>query len=86
MQIITIEDQDFPALLDLFKSSESMGSYTKGGNIQMVKANNRLVMISPGENPHKIAVRPVRNIREAESVARRLLELEANRGNQVNFD
>lgn len=86
MQIITIEDQDFPALLDLFNSSEQLGNYTKGNSVQIVRANKKLVMVSLGLDPKKIAVRPVRNTNEAKQVAKRLLELEEKRGNLVNYD
>lgn len=78
MHFITIDDQDFPELLELFNKSMEVGHFTKDGKVQIVKANNRLVMVSPGMSPETIAVKPVRTQDEALSVARRLLALGSN--------
>ncbi|MCI5065113.1 hypothetical protein MRY87_05270 [bacterium] len=78
MHIITFEDHDFPELLELYHRSPEVGRYTTEGQVQIVRANKRLVMVSPSENsksiPKQITITPVRNREEAVSVAQQLLE------------
>ena len=76
MHFITIDDQDFPELLELFQNSTEIGHYTKNGKVQIVRANKRLVMVSPSGAPETIAIKPVRTRDEALKVARKLLALE----------
>ncbi len=86
MQIITIDDQDFPHLLEAFEHSKEIGVYMRDGQVQVVRANNQLVMVSRGESdPEKIAIKPARGLGEAEQIAKRVLELEAQRGAKVEM-
>jgi hypothetical protein len=86
MQILTIEDSDFQHLLEAFQSSVIVGRYWRNGQVQFVRANNRFVMISPGEHPEKIAIRPARNKHEAMELAKVYLDREEARGNEVTRD
>ncbi|MCB0329329.1 MAG: hypothetical protein KDD70_06690 [Bdellovibrionales bacterium] len=83
MQIFTVDDHDFPELLELFQNARVIGRFTDNGKVQFVRANKRLVMVSHGVTPESIAVRPVRTKDEALSVARALLAGEAVRGNSI---
>ena len=82
MHIFTIEDQDFPELLELFQNSRLVGRFTENGEVQFVRANQRLVMVSP-QASEQIFVKPVRTQDEALTVAKQLLQLEAERGNHT---
>ncbi len=83
MQIITIEDKDFSELLEAFQSAELIGRYWRNNQVQFVKINNRFVLVSQGEDPEKIALKPVRSQFEAEQVAKRLLDREEEQGHSV---
>lgn len=73
MHIFTVDDQDFPELLELFQSSKLVGRFNEEGKVQVVRANQRLVMVSPGETLESILVQPARNQTEALSLAKELL-------------
>ncbi len=83
MQIITLEDSDFPALLSVLENAQRMGMYTKDGKIHMVCACAQFVIIAPGNNPEKLAIKPSRNIKEAREIALEFLNKEAGRGSSV---
>ncbi|MCB0321572.1 MAG: hypothetical protein KDD60_11660 [Bdellovibrionales bacterium] len=85
MHIITVDDQDFPDLLELFQHSSPIGNFVKDGKVQFVRTNQRLVMVSCGNTPDRIAVQPVRNTSEAESIAKQLLEVEEALGRIVTY-
>ena len=73
MHIVTVDDHDFPALLELFQRSKSVGQFAKDGRIQLVRANKRLLMICSSGAPGEIAIRPVRSETEALRIARELI-------------
>ena len=79
MHIITIDDQDFPAVLDLFQKSKLVAQYMMNGRIQLVRANKRLVMVSPSNTPETIAIKPDRSEKEAHKLAEELLAIERTR-------
>lgn len=83
MQIITIEDHDFPELLSALQEARIVGRYVRGGKVQIVKINNRFMMVSPADDPQKIAIRPARSLTEAEQLALAYLEREELRGTEV---
>ena len=85
MQIMTIEDLDFPDLLLAWRDGKDVGNCLKNGKIQMVKATAQFVLISTSGSPTKIAIRPARSLSEAENLAKQYLEREKARGSQVAF-
>ena len=85
MQIITIDDADFPSLLEAFKCGKTVGRYWNKGRVQVVCATSQFLLVSHGEDPTKIALKPARGISEAEDFALRLLNRERARGNQVEL-
>ena len=85
MHIITIEDFDFPDLLEVFDQASPVGNYIKDGKVQFVRANAKLVMVSAGNDPERIAVRPARDLTEAEELARQLLLAEEDNGSTVIY-
>lgn len=85
MYIITIEDQDFPDLLSAFEKSKVIGSYEKDGQVRIVRANERLMMVSPDATPDKIGIAPARDLSEAEQLALVLLQEKGANGGQVLF-
>jgi len=83
MQIISINDCDFPSLLEVLQHAKEIGKYTKNGQIQVVKASDRFLLISPEEAPQRIAIKPVRTQGEAASLGRQFLAREKQRGSDV---
>lgn len=83
MQIITIEDRDFDALVDAVKSGKAVGRYWKRGSMQVVCATKQFMIVTSEGTPGKIAIKPARSLGEAESLALKLLAREEERGNSV---
>ena len=85
MQIITIDDLDFPAVLEALNAGTAVGQYWRDGTVQIVYVTRQFVLVSQGDDPKKIAIRPARGISEAETIAMRLLDKEKSRGNRVEL-
>ncbi len=83
MQIITVNDCDFPSLLEVLQNAKHLGRFTKNGLIQVVRATDRFLLISPADNPQKIAIKPVRTQSEADQLGRQFLAREKQRGSAV---
>lgn len=86
MLIVTVEDEDFADLVQALSTAKEIGKYTKDGKLQTVKANNRLVMVTRNDLPDKIAIKPARNLSEAEQIAKQLLQMEEARGLDVTLN
>lgn len=86
MQIVTIEDQAFQALLQALKKSKRVGSYWRKGKAQIVCATNQFMLVSCELSPDKIAIKPARTLGEAENLGLQLLFRENQRGNQVKLE
>lgn len=86
MQILTIDDADFPHLLGAWKDAALVGTYSKNNKVQIVRATNQFVLVAPAEDPNKIAIKPARGIGEATELALRILKREKERGNSVEID
>ncbi len=86
MQILTIDDLDFPHLLDAWKDASTVGEYQKNNKVQYVRASNQFVLIAPAENPSKIAIKPARGFAEATEIALRILSREKARGNATTVN
>ncbi|MCB0310724.1 MAG: hypothetical protein KDD42_05790 [Bdellovibrionales bacterium] len=86
MQIITLDDKDFPHLLAAFHDGKEIGRYWSKGCAHVVCATRQFVLIGDSENPAKIAIKPARNIGEAERLALQFLSREQERGNEVSFE
>ncbi|MCB0338612.1 MAG: hypothetical protein KDD53_03360 [Bdellovibrionales bacterium] len=86
MQIITIEDRDFEDLLAAWKTGKQIGRYWRNGKLQVVCATRHFMLVSNGESPEKIAIKPTRSQLEAEQLCRQLLLKEEMFGNQVEFE
>ena len=85
MQILTIDDLDFPNLLTAFKEGTTVGHYIKDGKTQVVCVTSQFMLVSQGVEPEKIAIKPARNTKEAESYALRFLHREKERGSTVEI-
>ena len=85
MQIITIEDHDFPSVLELARSATAVGRYWRSGKVQMLLATNKFMLVLPDENPNKIGLRPVRSHEEATDLCRAFLKREEERGSKVEL-
>ena len=83
MQIITIADKDFDALVQAVREGREMGRYWKKGSMQVVCATKQFLIVTSEANPQKIAIKPARSLGEAEELALKLLAREEERGNQV---
>ncbi len=83
MQIITIADRDFDALLEAVRGGREVGRYWKRGSMQVVCATKQFLIVTSNSNPQKIAIKPARSLGEAEELALKLLTREEERGNQV---
>jgi hypothetical protein len=86
MQIIQLSDEDFPSLVEALHNAKPIGKYWKDGQVVLVRANRRFLFVSPGgEAPKKIAVKPARDLADAERMALRLLNREKERGSAVEL-
>ena len=85
MQILTIEDSDFNALLSAFRQGREVGKYWRGGKVQVVCATRQFMLVTSSHNgsPEKIAIKPARSLSEAETLALQLLIKEEQRGSEV---
>lgn len=83
MQIITIDDIDFPSLLHAFRSAQDIGRYWRNGRTQIVRVTSNFVFVVSEDSPEKIAIKPVRSLDDAHSLGRQLLNREEQRGNRV---
>ncbi|MBN8547750.1 MAG: hypothetical protein J0M12_00395 [Deltaproteobacteria bacterium] len=85
MQIITIDDVDFPRLLSAFGDAKSVGRYWRNGQVQVVRITEHFVFVVSENIPGKIAIKPVRSMNDAETLGRQLLTREEQRGNRVEL-
>jgi len=85
MHIITNDDFDFADLLSCLQDSVLVGHYWQDGKIQVVRANKRLMMVSSYRKPKKIAIKPARNLGEAEDLAMRFLMHQGEDGLEVDY-
>lgn len=85
MQILTIDDADFPHLLGAWKDAAVVGQYNKNNKVQFVRATSQFVLVAPAEDPSKIAIKPARGLTEATELALRILKREKERGNAVEI-
>lgn len=85
MQIINIDDQAFPDLLEAWKNGKQVGRYWKSGEVQVVCATKQFLLVSFGENPRKIALKPTRSLAEAEGHGLRLLKREKDKGHEMEI-
>jgi len=85
MQVITIDDQDFSALVSALREAKRVGKFWHKGKLQVVCATRQFVLVSSDTAPDKIAIRPARNLSEAETLAMELLMKEEQQGNQVQL-
>ena len=83
MQIVTIEDQIFPQVFSALQESHTVGKCHKKGQVQIVRANNRFMLVTREDDPERIAIKPVTSIAEAEMLANRYLDREEERGFSV---
>lgn len=85
MLILTNESLDFSKMLALFHGAETIGSYSKNGLVHVVKAADRYLLISPDAGNLKIAIKPVKEARDAIRMALQFLKREEKRGSVVTF-
>ena len=85
MQIISVENAEFPKLLLAWREGKNVGRYWRDGKVQIVSATNQFVLIAYEDNPQKIALKPARGISEAEAIALQLLNREQSRGNRTEL-
>ncbi|MCO6429477.1 MAG: hypothetical protein J5J00_01355 [Deltaproteobacteria bacterium] len=85
MQIITMDDSDFPALLTAWRGGKCVGRYWEHGKVRTVCASPQYLIVSSGNGTSKFAYKPTRSLDEAWSLARQLLSRQESRGNKVEF-
>jgi hypothetical protein len=86
MQIITLEDSDFPVLLTELRSGKPIGRYVReNGKALVVYATRNFMLVSAECSPSKIGLRPARSLHESEELAREYLKREQERGSWVEF-
>lgn len=83
MQIITLDHEIFPDLLDAFHGSKCVGHFWKAGKLRTVSASSQFLIISSEKNTDKLAYKPTRSFEEAVAMALQVLNREEKRGNQV---
>lgn len=83
MQIITIDDDEFNELLAAWKRGLQIGRFWRNGTMQIVCATKSFVLISNGDSPDRIAIKPARTQAEAVLIALQHLDAEQSHGNRV---
>lgn len=83
MQIISLDDHDFPAVLELAQGGQSVGRIWRNGRIQVVTVTPNFMFVCPERAPGRVALTPVRSLQEAVSMAHQFLHREEERGNRV---
>ena len=86
MQIVTIDDQDFPQLQLALKRGKAVGTYWRQGSIRKVLATKEFVIVCLPQDPDKVGIKHARSLAEAESLALTLLIRERRRGNEVQLE
>ncbi len=85
MQIITVDDREFNQLLEAWRCGKLVGKYNRNGKIQIVIATRQFMLVSTEDEQKKIAIKPARNLSDAENLALQLLLREEKRGNQIEI-
>lgn len=86
MQVITIEDQDFSALLSALRQGMTIGKYMRGdGQVHVVYAVKRFMLVSTEHDQVKIALKPSHNLTESIEMALEFLHREQERGSTVEM-
>jgi hypothetical protein len=85
MHIVSLNNEEFPRLLTAWISGKRVGRYWKDDQIILVTVTSQYVLAAPEQTPQKLAVKPVRNMDEAESVALTLIHKEELRGSEVEI-
>lgn len=67
-------------------SGRVVGRYYRDDAVQIVYATSQYLIVTQGESPQKIAIKPVLSAHQAEQLGRRLLERESARGSRVELD
>lgn len=83
MQIITIEDSQFPELLIAWKDGKCIGRFWRNGKPRTVCATRQFLLVSSENGTSKFAVKPTTSIEESLRLAIQLLKREEERGNPV---
>lgn len=86
MQVISVTDQEFPELLELWQTATRVGEYRKNHTVHLVAITAQFLLVSLGESPRKIAMKSARDLSEARSFAFQILNKEQKRGNEVRFE
>ena len=85
MQIITMDDVEFPNFLQRSKQGREVGRYWSNDRIHLVFATSQFLIVWCEEGPVKIAIKPTRTQNEAVAFGRHLLKREAKRGSRVEL-
>lgn len=85
MQIITIDNLDFPHLMNAFTDAKDVGRYWRNGHVQVVRATTQFLLIFSEANPGKIAIKPARSLSDACTLGSQLLSREQARGNKIEM-
>lgn len=84
LQIITVDDQDFHALLEHFRSSTKIAEFKEeSGQIQMVAISKQFLMVAPRDTPDHIAISPSHSTQESLCLAQKYLDHYEKEGNSV---
>jgi len=85
MQIITLDNVEFPSFVDRSKRGQEVGRYWSQDKIHLVFATPQFLIVWCEETPEKIAFKPTRTQNEALAFGFHLLKREAKRGSRVEF-
>lgn len=85
MLIITLEDLSFPQLATAWRDGTVAGQFWRKETVHIVCITPTYVLVSDGEDPRRLAIKPTKNIDEARDFAKQLLSKEVGRGNRVEF-
>lgn len=85
MQIITLDNIDFPSLQDSLNRAHKIGTYIRDGRTHLVFANPQFVFVTALGVDGKIAIKPSRSMTESTAFAKQILNREAARGAQIQM-
>lgn len=85
MQIITLNDVEFPIFLERSKGGKEVGRYWSQDKIHLVFATPQFLIVWCEETPEKIAFKPTRTQNEAVAFGHHLLKREAKRGSRIEL-
>ena len=85
MQIVTREEDLFSEILEFWESGHEIGRFRDDEREGIIKASALYLIVCTVGEEGKFAIKPVKNLEDAESVGKRMLERRLERGCEVTF-